>query len=373
MGGIFIDRKSLPDVPVQTRMAAAEAEIERQRLMLINNRDILEGISVLKDSYLGALNSLIGSDTFDQCRSIRQQTNDQMQESAKLFVPSTVGQQAENEYRKRLLSAEKNQLDDLDVDWGQVEELKRKIITEAIELLKKKGFWSSAAEGYAEQNQKHESVVYSLFSMEPPFVDAWGKCSGCVDGNVFHEENRETGTISERSRISVSRPLEDPELLITKCYSEVRFWYSVKATGVLSARIRLKPLVRQSKGYYIADNNTSFFEGHYQQLSTVYLDVVYPKSTSSWQSMATESLLDIDRHHKTSPEVEDRICSWSADYGMSPVEIQMETPGVFKKGTMALIAVGIRDTNIVVCHGVEGHQDIRSHYMVSHVDLESSK
>jgi hypothetical protein len=358
-------------LPIRTRLAATEAEIERQRSTFLHDRDLITAVADLEEEFHRSLSAALGSEKFERWQTIRRHARERIGEQTPSASLTTSPTQAETDHRNRLHEEEKTALEQLGIDVAEVEKIQRRFNEEVASLLANAG-WGAAAPRPGVTTPKEsgvtplkESIVPQLYNTEPPFYNASGHC---VNYGLSHATHRETnlGSIHTESRVAAG--YQDASVSIAGCSSEIRFWFKVPETGLIRVQSRIIPTERTALGSYRKEPFFPF--GQSGQFSALYLAVIYPEKSCGRDLTYLYSF----EEDFSSVKLPATSTSWSEQFSMEAFHPELQTPEPFEKGADVLLALGISDRQAILISpslvdNLQGSQFMRSTYFIPWVKL----
>lgn len=354
-------------IPLETRLALSEANIERENLLLAQERELSTTLSRLNEDYLRELNSLIGTEKLDDYLQVHERIRDRMAEAPKIFPATAEGEASEQQYRQRLLAEGKGFVQNLGVNIENVKVLQRDFrvkaqlaVEKAMDLAQSsREILMPATPSFPELGTLPTDALQT-----PPYDGKWGTWSSSYTRgsvNVSHDEDPSTGKIYCYSYINLYGA-DDSDRSYSNCYSELQFLYRMPRAGLVKAQIYLQAVDVEYSGYLY--NEWGWSDASIRQNSRVYLQVA--AAGGPWGARREADLYNYTRG--------DNDGSWSrvvAPPGSWRVPTLVSTDG-YAAGQYVWVAVGIHDFNYRWVNDYSGWQRMRSHWLVPYVYVTAS-
>jgi hypothetical protein len=354
-------------IPLKTNLALSEANIEREKLLLVRERELSTTLSQLKEEYVRELHTLIGVEKLDDYLQFRQRIKERMAEASMIFPATAEGEASEQQYRRHLLTEGQDFIQNLGVNTESVKALQRDFRSQAqLAVDKAMDIGQDSGEILMPVTPDFSGLGISPTDawQTPPYDGEWGtwswtKTRGSV--SVSHDEDRTTGKVYCYSYISLNGA-DDRDYSYSNGYSELQFLYRMPKAGLVKARIYLQAVDVEYSGYL--NNEPGWSDASIRQNSKVYLQVA--PAGGSWGVRREADLYNYTRG--------DNDGSWSR-VAASPSSWRtptlVSTDG-YAANQYVYVAVGIHDFNYRWVNDYSGWQRMRSHWLIPYVYVTAS-
>lgn len=360
MKGIF--ESSEQEMPLDTRFAAGDDLIERERVIHAENKELSSAMKQLRKDCLMEIYAVVGPETFERNVVFHEELRNRMANIPGLLEPTVEAQNQVREHRQRLAAKRHKFIESLDIDTKKIIDIRKRYIENVQELVKK---WSvsekETAEVYTSPAKAPKPTNNPWTWKHPPYSAEYGKTWAYGSRGsrwAKHAENHQTGSVECWSTMSLYGA-DNSDFSYTKAWSEIRIWFKMPAAGLIEAWVYLQSIGATYTGGLWDEFGCS--DAFAFQESSLYLWAIYPFGVPRYGNLM---------HYKRGGNEGD----WT---------LPTPKPGDFRyvhffsqesyaAGQWVLLAIGLFDWNHFWVDDMSLGSTMVSRWMVHHLALRST-
>ena len=353
-----------PDV----QFSSFERSIERDKIVLANNKELLNQLQQIDDNCKKEVRDTLGS-KYEEYMLLRKKIHNQFLEMRHLFTPTMEGEKARKEFNRTSSAEKKKFVASLGNDFVTVKNIQKKYKKQSTLAVEK--VMNIIPTPYVDTDAPVLDDTVSPWTYKvPPYYDSSGLLARINKGTVLyssssHYENAATGEIGSRAFMKLYEE-EENSVCMSFVRSDISELFYIPVAGLIEVYVYLQCL-DSSYNTYIFDE-IGFSELRLYQYSKVYLEEVNLLTEGRPPDRRYVTLLDIQRDDDDEDEYTSGDMALPGNY-LYPHIFSTHS---YATGELVMMKIGVENyqyvkVNDYTCQGI-----LNSQWFVSKIAYRST-